>query len=355
MTTGMRAITVAPGRADSARLDDIAEPPATDGPVLVETMAIGVCGTDVDIVSGKYGTAPTGSDRLVIGHESLGRVLEAPPDSGLVPGDLVVGIVRRPDPVPCPNCAIGEWDMCRNGRYTERGIKGRNGYGSERYRIRPEFAVKVDASLHQVGVLLEPTSVVAKAWEHVERIGNRARWQPSKVVVTGAGPIGLLAAMLGVQRDLDVHVFDQVTEGPKPALVRDLGARYRSGPIDTVVASADVVIECTGVSSVVLGVLGATAPDGIVCLTGVSSGGRSLPIDTGAVNRDIVLDNDVVFGSVNANRRHYEKAAAALAGADRGWLERLITRRVSLDKWADALVRTRDDVKPIIDFADGHS
>ena len=240
--------------------------------------------------------------------------------------------------------------MCRNGRYTERGIKGRNGYASERYRIRPEFTVKLDAGLDRVGVLLEPTSVVAKAWEHVERIGHRARWQPSKVVVTGAGPIGLLAAMLGVQRGLDVHVFDRVTDGPKLALVSDLGATYHSGSIEAVVSSADVVIECTGVSSVVLAILGSTAPDGIVCLTGVSSGGRSLSIDAGMVNREIVLDNDVVFGSVNANRRHYEHAASALGRADQSWLERLITRRVPFEHWSDALVRTRDDVKPIIEF-----
>jgi glucose 1-dehydrogenase len=355
MMRAVRAITVAPGHADSARLDDLAEPPTSDGPVLVETMAIGVCGTDVDIVSGKYGTAPPGSDRLVIGHESLGRVLEAPPDAGLVAGELVVGIVRRPDPVPCPNCAVGEWDMCRNGQYTERGIKARNGYASQRYRIRPEFTIKIDPNLDQVGVLLEPTSVVAKAWEHIERIGNRAHWQPAKVVVTGAGPIGLLAAMLGVQRGFDVHVFDQVTDGPKPALVSDLGASYHSGPVQAVVSSADVVIECTGVSSLVLAILGATAPDGIMCLTGVSSGGRALAIDAGTVNRELVLGNDVVFGSVNANRRHYETAATALGRADRSWLERLITRRVPLDHWADALVRTRDDVKPIIEFTNEHT
>ncbi len=346
----MHAITVTPGVAGSARLEDIAEPSFTDGSVLVQTMAVGVCGTDVEIVAGNYGTAPPGSNRLVIGHESLGRVLETPPDLGLTVGDLVVGIVRRPDPIPCANCAVGEWDMCRNGQYTERGIKGRDGYASDRYRIRPEFAVKVDAALDRVGVLLEPTSVVAKAWEHVERIGSRAAWQPRRVVVTGAGPIGLLSAMLGVQRGLDVHVFDQVTGGPKPTLVTDLGAHYHTDDLASVVASADVVIECTGVSSLVMSLLGATAPDGIICLTGVSSGGHSLPIDAGTVNRQLVLGNDVVFGSVNANRRHYEAAAVALRRADRPWLERLITRRVPLEHWADALVRATDDVKPIIEF-----
>src|SRR4051812_30570042 len=202
----MRALTVVPGTADSARLDDVSEPAAEDGSVLVETLAIGICGTDIEIVSGKYGWPPPGKERLILGHESLGRVREAPADSGLAAGDLVVGIVRRPDPVPCANCAVGEWDMCRNGRYTERGIKALHGYGSERFRLQPEFAVRLDAGLETVGVLLEPTTVVAKAWEQIERIGSRATWHPRRVLVTGAGRIGLLAALLAVHRGLEVHV-----------------------------------------------------------------------------------------------------------------------------------------------------
>src|ERR687885_158625 len=143
----MKAVTVQPGVPNSLRLDDVPEPPAEDGDVLVDTLAIGICGTDREIASGEYGWAPPGQERLILGHESLGRVLEAPADSGLAQGDLVVGIVRRPDPVPCPNCAAGEWDMCRNGRYTERGIKQLDGYGSERFRIEPEYAVKVAPEL----------------------------------------------------------------------------------------------------------------------------------------------------------------------------------------------------------------
>src|SRR5947209_4271536 len=166
----MRALTVLPEKPGSARLDDVPEPPGADGPVLVETQFIGVCGTDRDILDGLYGAAPPGQDRLVLGHESLGRVREAPAGSGLSPGDLVVGIVRRPDPVPCANCAAGEWDMCKNGRYTERGIKERDGYCSERYRIHPEYAVRVQPHLERTGVLLEPASVLAKAWEHTQRI-----------------------------------------------------------------------------------------------------------------------------------------------------------------------------------------
>src|SRR5499433_1474430 len=118
----MKAITVEPKKPESARLEEVQKPDALNGSVLVEALAVGVCGTDVEIVKGKYGWAPPGKTRLVLGHESLGRVVDPGPAGGLTPGDLVVGIVRRPDPVPCPNCAVGEWDMCRNGQYTERGI-----------------------------------------------------------------------------------------------------------------------------------------------------------------------------------------------------------------------------------------
>jgi threonine dehydrogenase-like Zn-dependent dehydrogenase len=343
----VRALTVTPGVRGSVQVRDVAEPPASDGPVLVETLGIGICGTDHEIIEGDYGEAPPGDDYLVLGHESLGRVAEAPDDSGFVPGDLVVGIVRRPDPVPCANCAAGEWDMCRNGRYTERGIKGRHGYAAERYRIHPEFAVKLAPDLNRVGMLLEPTTVVAKAWEHLEKIGHRAAWSPRRVLITGAGPIGLLAALLGVQRGLDVRVLDRATDGPKPQLVHDLGAAYHTDLHD-VDADADIVIECTGVAPLVLDVMERNAHNAVVCLTGVSALGRSLPVDVGELNRGIVLQNDVVFGSVNANRRHYEQGATALAAADRGWLERLINRRVPLEDYERALEHHDDDVKVVL-------
>jgi threonine dehydrogenase-like Zn-dependent dehydrogenase len=349
----MRAVTVLPLQKGSVALTDLPEPDSADGPVLVRTRAVGVCGTDLEIIDGAYGWAPPGEERLTIGHESLGEVLEAPDGSGLAAGDLVVAIVRRPDPVPCANCAVGEWDMCSNGRYTEWGIKEHHGYARERYRITPEFVVKVDQGLGDLGVLLEPTTVVAKAWDHIERIGSRAVWKPQTVLVTGAGPIGLLAALLGRQRDLDVHVLDQVTEGLKPDLVASLGATYHHGAVKDVGVKPDVAIECTGVGQLVFDVMECTAANGIVCLTGVSSGGRSLPIDAGLLNRQMVLENDVVFGSVNANRRHYEGGAQALAGADRDWLARLVTRRVPLSSWQDAYQRQPGDVKVVLDVTDG--
>jgi glucose 1-dehydrogenase len=347
----MRALTVQPGAANSLQLQDIPEPDPQPGTLLVRALALGICGTDREIVAAKYGSAPPGRDRLILGHESLGQVEHAPENSGFAVGDLVVGIVRRPDPVPCPNCAVGEWDMCRNGRYTEHGIKQLDGFGSEWWQADPSFAIKIDPRLGSLGVLLEPASVVAKAWEHTERIGRRALWEPRRVLITGAGPIGLLAALFAAQRGLEVHVLDRATSGIKPELVRSLGGEYHTGAIAELDLLPDVVIECTGAPSVVLDVIGRNAPNGIVCLAGVSAAGVQKLVDAGALNRNIVLENDVVFGSVNANRRHYEAAVAALARADRQWLERLITRRVPLDCWPQAFQTQPGDVKTILEFA----
>ena len=345
----MRALTVEPGVANSIELADVSPPPAGDGDVLVRALALGICGTDREIIAGEYGAPPPGARHLILGHESLGRVEEAPQGSGFARGDLVVGIVRRPDPVPCAACAIGEWDMCRNGLYTERGIKERNGYGAEQFRIERDFAVKLDPALGLLGVLLEPASVVAKAWEHVERIGRRSRsWQPRVALITGAGPVGLLAALLGAQRGLELHILDRNTRGPKPDLARALGATYHDGDLGKL--APDVVIECTGAGEVVLDAMRRTAPQGIVCLAGVSSGGHKLKFDVGDLNRNMVLENDVVFGSVNANRRHYAAAAAALAKADKDWLARLITRKVPLSRWREAFESRDDDVKVALDF-----
>ena len=348
----MRSLTVEPGIPDSLRLEEFRIPSADRGSVLVRAIALGVCGTDREIIAGEYGVAPSGHKRLIIGHESLGVVEEAPKGSKLFAGDRVVGIVRHPDPVPCANCAAGEWDMCRNGRYTEHGIKSLDGFGSEFYRLDPSFVVPVTAALGLAGVLTEPASVVAKAWEHCERIGQRARWHPRSVLVTGAGPVGLLAGLLGRQRGLDVHVFDQARQGPKPEIARALGATYHSDSLDAVPGDFDVIIECTGAPSVIAGVLGRSAPDGLVCLLGVSGAGGVQSVDLGSLNREVVLDNRVIFGSVNANRRHYEAAIAALAGADPDWLHRLITKRVPLADWKNAFVRDRDDIKTVVLFHD---
>jgi threonine dehydrogenase-like Zn-dependent dehydrogenase len=349
----MRALTVVPGEPNSAALVEVEEPASPPDHLLVETLSIGICGTDREILSGAYGWAPPDSQRLIIGHESIGRVLKAPDGSVFAPGDLVVGIVRRPDPVPCNYCAVGEWDMCSNGQYTERGIKELHGYASERFLLEADFAVKVDPQLGNLGVLIEPASVVAKAWDHAYRLGSLCSgWEPRSALITGAGPVGLLAAMMAVQRQLDVSVFDQVLDGPKPRLVQDLGATYIGGSLPSLDKFApDIIIECTGAVPVIADVLTRSAASGIVCLAGVSSGKHNFSLDLADVNRRLVLENDTIFGSVNANRAHYVAAAMALSQANREWLSRLITRRVPLADWEKAVQSQPDDVKVVLDFA----
>jgi threonine dehydrogenase-like Zn-dependent dehydrogenase len=347
----MKAITVEPKKPGTARYEDFPEPEVHEGSVLVEALAVGVCGTDVEIVEGKYGWAPPGKSRLVLGHESLGRVIDPGPGSSLKKGDLVVGIVRRPDPVPCPNCAVGEWDMCRNGQYTERGIKEIHGFMSERWRIEPEYAMKVGSSLGILGVLLEPMTVISKALEQVFVVGQRAFWEPRTVLVTGAGPIGLLAALQLSVRDVEVHVLDRVETGAKPEIVRALGATYHTGSVLDLGFEPDVIIECTGVGSVIAESISKVAAGGIICLTGVGAGGvgSRAVADVAAA---AVLKNNVLVGSVNANKRHWYKAAQALAHADRQWLSRLINRREQPENFKQALVRKPDDVKVVIQFSD---
>jgi threonine dehydrogenase-like Zn-dependent dehydrogenase len=211
------------------------------------------------------------------------------------------------------------------------------------------YAVRLDPVLGHVGVLTEPTSVVAKAWEQADLVGKRDYTEPKCALVTGAGPIGLLAAMIGVQRGLEVHVLDQVTSGRKPDLVAELGATYHHD-LGSLGVHPDVVIESTGAAQVVFGVLGHTARNAVTVLTGLSGQTRTVPLAAGSVNDELVLENDAVVGSVNAALRNYQQAGEALAKADSDWLAKLITRTVGLSDWTSALQKNPDDVKVCVDL-----
>jgi len=278
-------------------------------------------------------------------------VADPGPSGGLKKGDLVVGIVRRPDPVPCPNCAVGEWDMCRNGQYTEQGIKEIHGFMSKRWRIEPEYAVTVDPSLRILGVLLEPMTVIAKALEQVVMVGRRSFCEAETVLVTGEGPIGLLAACGARLFGKEVHVLDRVETGPKPDLVRALGATYHSGSVLDVPLDPDAIIECTGVGAVIADSFQKIGSGGVVCLTGVRQGGRS-GYGVADVSAKVVLRNNVIVGSVNANKRHWYKASQALAWADRAWLSRLITRREKPKDFGKTPERTPDDIKVVLQLSE---
>jgi threonine dehydrogenase-like Zn-dependent dehydrogenase len=197
---------------------------------------------------------------------------------------------------------------------------------------------------------MEPASVLAKAWDHITRIGERAEWKPKTVLITGAGPIGLLGALMGAQRGLEVHVLDHVATGPKPALVKQLGGQYHAGPVNKLGFKPDIIIECTGVASVIAESMSQLGSDGILSLVGVSSHGQDADLDLGSINRNMVLNNQVIFGTVNAGRAHWEMAEKALLNADRKWLSRLISRKEKLSNWQQALERRPDDIKVVIEL-----
>lgn len=354
----MNAFGVTPRRAGSGRLFDLPEPRRTPDQVLVEVIAVGVDGTDRELLAGEYGEAPPGDDFLVIGHESLGRVLDAPPGP-LNRSELVVAIVRRPDPVPCMNCAAGEWDMCLNGRYTERGIKGAHGFLAERYVEEPRYLVALPESLAAVGMLLEPLTVVEKAIEQIKRIQSRLVWAPRRALVLGAGAIGTLAVLLLRLEGLDVWLYSRGDGGRGRELAERAGAHYVSADdrkldhaLEKEIGSIDIVIEATGYSPLAFEAMDVVGPNGVVCLTGVSGGSRTLQIDSAHLNLEMVLANKLVFGTVNANRRHFESGVAHLGAIEARWpglLSRMITRRVPLERFTAADLEQRGDLKVVID------
>ncbi|GAA2738361.1 glucose 1-dehydrogenase [Actinocorallia aurantiaca] len=347
----MKAIMVVPGRAGDVRVEDLPEPVPGPGELLVQGRLLGICGTDRDIVEGDdYGWPPPGEESLVIGHESLGTVLEAPPGSGFAEGDLVVGIVRRPDPLPCVPCAHDEADFCRNGGYTERGIKELHGFGAQRWTVEADYAVKIDPALGDRGVLLEPAAVLAKAWEQVDLFFTRSSFRPEVVLVTGAGPIGLFAALMGVQRGLRVYVSDIVDDERKRELVTDLGAVFHAGALEDLDVAPDVVMECSGHGPLIFELTTKTAPDAVICLLGLASGEQVFEAGIEEINRHLILDNTVVFGSVNAGRHNFRQAADALARTDPDWLERLITKRVPMESFAEGLRGGVGEIKVVVDL-----
>ncbi len=355
----MRAITIRPGQAGSVQVGDIPEPVPGPGQALLQTLSVGVCGTDREILAGAHGAAPAGRDVLIPGHECLARVLRAPDGSGLAAGQLVVPTVRRPCGRPeCYPCAHDHPDMCVTLGYTERGIQGADGYQCERFTEVPRYLVAVPAALGAAAVLLEPTSVVAKAVEEAARV-QRARlaWEPRAALVTGAGPVGLLGAMLLRLRGLDVTVYDRMpADSFKARAAAAVGARYlcadqaklgEGGPFDW-------ILECTGAPPVVFGSIPALAPCGVLCLLGVSGTEGTLSVPAAAVNRQLVLTNGLLFGSVNASREAFTAGAQALAAAQAawpGWLERLITRRVAPNAVGQAVDLGPEDVKAVVEWA----
>jgi threonine dehydrogenase-like Zn-dependent dehydrogenase len=353
----VRALTVVPGRAGSGAVRDVPEPALVDGDVLIDVVRVGVCGTDADIARGEYGRAPEGAEMLILGHESFGRVAR---DTGsLKAGTPVVASIRRPD--GCPSCLSGEQDMCLWGDYRERGIKGIHGFCAERFSERPEYLFVVPAAIADVAVLLEPLTISEKGWRHLAAAQRRMTvWEPRTAIVTGAGPVGILAAMKLRLLGLDVTVVEREPKPLKEALLARIGAGYAATtvtPLATVAARSkriDIVIDATGSSAVAFECMRLVGANGAVLLTSVTGGKRTLEVPGDVINQNLVLGNVLVLGIVNARSDDFQNGIADLTEAERRWpgfLAALITRRVPLADAAGALGHDPSQIKTVVEVA----
>jgi threonine dehydrogenase-like Zn-dependent dehydrogenase len=333
--------------------------------VLVRVLRVGVDGTDKEINAAEYGAAPDGYNFLVIGHEGFGQVESVGPNvTEVKPGDYVVATVRRPGASIYD--VIGTNDMTTDDTYFERGINLRHGYLTEYYVDDAEFIVKVPQGLKEVGVLLEPTTVVEKGIHQAYEIQRRLRvWRPKKAAVMGAGTIGLLATLVLRLRGLDVTTFGL---DKKPFLNSDLieaiGARYESTKELPIPEGAkrygpfDLIFEATGYSPVVFDSMQALGKNGVLVLSSVTGGDRRVEVPADKINLEFVLGNKVMVGTVNANREYFEMGARDMAQAEAeypGWLKRLLTHPVkgleNYQELFDQLTNARGAIKVFCEVA----
>jgi threonine dehydrogenase-like Zn-dependent dehydrogenase len=350
---------VIPGKQGSLSLADVEKPRPRRGELLLRVMEVGVCGTDMDIISGFYGEAPAGSLYLVLGHESLSRVEDAGPGvHGFKRGDLVVPTVRRNCAENCLNCRNNESDMCLTGHYKEHGIKGLHGFASEFAVTDSRFVVKLPEALSEAGVLLEPLTIVEKGINQVFLMQHaRMKWKPTKALVLGAGAVGLLATALLRLRGLEVStVARKPQDSVKAKLVASTSASYvdsEETPLSSMENRFDIVFEATGASSVALEAQNLCDANGVVSFVGIYRS-KVATEDAGRVFTNLVLGNRLYFGSVNANISYFKQGVQDLMGMSRRWngfLERIITERVPVSEWEKAYSpRGEDDVKTILQF-----
>ena len=354
----MQAVTVRPGERDSLRILDIPDVQRETGQVVLRVLQAGLCGTDAEITRGLYGEAPPGCPYLVLGHENLGLVESAPGASLMSPGDLVVSTVRRPCPERCLPCRSGESDMCLTGHYRERGIQGLHGFMAERYAEDPQHLVGVPPHLRPAAILVEPMTVAQKALEQTFRLQGRMSWAPRQAVVLGAGPVGILAAAAMRLRGLEVAVASREPEGsPRDALLREAGIRYvgtSQTPIQELprrLGAIDLVLEATGAAAVIAPAMSILGRDGVCVLASVTEVGRPWEIDLGAWNRQMVLGNRLIFGTVNAGRDAFEGSIRDIGIFSQRWPQAVratITGRFPMENYQDLLVGRSSGIKNVI-------
>jgi glucose 1-dehydrogenase len=344
----VRALVVEPGIPHTARVEDVSAPAISDDEVPVRVLEVGVCGTDREIAHGLFGIAPEGEGMLVLGHEALGVVERD--GHGFARGDLVSAIVRR-SCGHCLACAEDSPDSCLTGDYSERGITRLHGYARELVGESPSQLIPIPRSLGRLGVLAEPTSICERALRHAHTIGGRQPWQLQRALVIGAGAVGTLVTFL-LRLD-GVEVVTASLEASRP-LVDASGAEYVSTAAADVadLGRFDLVVECAGDAHLMAASLGLLRRSGVACLLGIDGREQTVDLDGRTIGVDAVLENRVLFGSVNAQRQDWVAGVEALDEMRRRWpgaLEQLIGTRVPLDRFEEALAFTGGKATLVLD------
>ena len=357
----MNAIVVEPGVKNSIHMQPMPDPEMSVDQAAVKVIRVGLCGTDNEINQGLYGKPPDGEQFLILGHENLGVIEDVGKSvTGFAAGDIVVSTVRRPCGV-CPQCASGETDMCSSGLYTERGIMRRHGFMAEFYVEHPEYLNKIPKDISSFAVLLEPMSVVEKGIDQAFLIQRRFSWKPQLGMVLGAGPVGLLACAVLRARGLRVIAAGREDESDLRAqLAKQLGVEYISvgdRPLATLVKDIgypDLIIEATGSAKVAFTAMEMLAANGVLCLLSVTGGHTENPEPIDVINQRLVIGNQVVFGSVNANRRHFQRGIEDFVAIERTWpgvLGRLLTDRIPWQDYKRWFTQRGPGIKATLEIA----
>lgn len=374
----MKAILLHPG-TQQVRLADV-ENPVKKNPddVQVKVLHVGICGTDREEAAGGRAEAPPGKQELIIGHEMLGQVIDVGPEvKNLKPSDYVVTTVRRSCGI-CPACKVGRFDMCTTGKYTERGIKGRDGFQSEVIVDQEQYMIQVPSDIVSIAVLTEPMSVVEKAideaWliqkaripygnknesiDEKNRITAQGAWLKGKnTIVAGLGPVGLLAALILRLRGANVFGLDVVEDtNLRVQILKDMGGQYiNSRSIDPKnLPNIDLIVEAAGVAVLDFDLLEALGINGTYVLTGIPGKQRLLNIDGAELMRKLVLKNQVMVGSVNASYNHFHLGVQDLKTANDLWpqaVAKMITQRLPYTAFQEALFhKTNDEIKVVFEW-----
>ncbi|HVA94729.1 MAG TPA: glucose 1-dehydrogenase [Candidatus Dormibacteraeota bacterium] len=367
----MKAIAIIPG-TPGLRLVERPEPSiAAQDEVKVRVIRVGICGTDREEISGGRAQAPDGQKELVIGHEMFGQVVAVGSSvTRLKTGDYAVFTVRRGCGA-CASCLMNRSDMCQTGNYRERGIKGLDGYQTEFVVDKEQYVVHVPDQLAAVGVLMEPLSIVEKAIDEALGLQNArfpvAAATPDWIfgrhcLVAGLGPVGLLASMALRLRGAEVYGLDVVdSTSARPKWLNVIGGHYVDGrkvPADQVekhVGAMDLILDATGIAQLEFNLLDALALNGVYVLTGIPGGDRPFQIAGGELVRQLVLDNQVMVGSVNAARGHFQMAADDLAQAHLRWgahIAGLITQHYPAAEFSKSVAKHQPDaIKEVVEWA----